>query len=182
MRELALHILDLARNSVEAGATAVELRVVEDEAAGRLEIVVSDNGRGMDEEAQVRATDAFYTSRTTRRWGLGLALFRATCERCDGGTQVRSRPGEGTVVSAWMRLGHVDCPPLGDIGAVVQALACEGDGLRVRYRHEAPGGVFEFDTAELVEELDGVPITEPAVLVWIAKRVNEGVREIGSRL
>jgi anti-sigma regulatory factor (Ser/Thr protein kinase) len=177
MRELSLHILDLARNSIEAGASELTIEVTELPAEDLLVVVVADNGRGMDEATRRRAADAFFTSRTTRRQGLGLALFQAMCERCEGSMEIESAPGQGTTVRARVRLGHLDRPPLGDMGGVIQSVACEADRVRLRYRHEAAGGVFALDTAELQREGEDVPVTSPAVLHWIGEHVREGLRE-----
>ena len=57
MRELSLHILDIARNSIEAGATALHLSIVEQRDRDTLELTVRDNGRGMDDETTRRAAD-----------------------------------------------------------------------------------------------------------------------------
>jgi hypothetical protein len=180
VKELALHLLDVARNSVEAGASSLAITVLEDPDADRLEMILEDNGRGMSPDQLLHATDAFYTTRTTRKVGLGLALLQATCERCGGGLEITSQPGDGTTVRAWLRLGDIDRPPLGDVGAVVQALACE-PGLAFRYRHVVHGKSFELDTLELQHELGDVALTSPPVLDWLRGHVHEGLREIGSR-
>ncbi len=181
MRELSLHLLDLARNSLEAGATQVTIELAEDPEEDTLRVTVQDNGRGMDTETVRRATDPFYTSRRTRRQGLGLPLFQAMCERCEGSLQIQSAPGEGTTVRGQMRLSHLDRPPLGDMGGVMQALACEAERVRVVYRHRAPGGLFELDTAALQRKLGEVRVTDPTVLHWIGEHVQAGLRELGSR-
>ena len=180
MRELSLHILDAVRNCIEAGATHVDLAVTEDTGRDRLEILIRDDGRGMDAEALARVTDAFYTTRTTRRVGLGVALFAATCEQAGGGLEVASTVGAGTLVRAHLRLGHVDRPPLGDMGAVIQALACEADRVALHYTHEVDGARFEVSTRELQEELMDVPVAQPMVLRWIASHVEAGLKYIGS--
>jgi anti-sigma regulatory factor (Ser/Thr protein kinase) len=181
VRELALHILDLARNSLEAGASLIVLEIREDPHADTLEIVIRDNGAGMAPEDARRALDAAYTTRTTRRWGLGLPLFRATCERSGGELTLTSVPGEGTRVRALMRLSHLDRPPLGDLGAVVQALACESPHAALHLRNEVNGNAFELDTRELQSELQDVPLTHPGVLHWLRGHVNCGLKEVGSR-
>jgi hypothetical protein len=180
MRELSLHILDLARNSQEAGATELTIEVTELPAEDLLRVLVRDNGRGMDAETLRRATDPFYTSRTTRRQGLGLPLFQAMCERCEGRLGIESAPGAGTSVRAQLRLSHLDRPPLGDMGGVLQSLACEADRVRLRYHHEVAGAVFALDTADLQRELGEVPVTTPPVLHWIGEHVRDGLREVGS--
>jgi hypothetical protein len=110
-----------------------------------------------------------------------LPLLRATCERCGGGLRIDSRPGEGTVVCGTLQLGHVDRPPLGDMGAVIQALACEADHASLRYRHQAGRRSFEIDTTELQRELGEVPVTDPRVLCWLAQFVTDHVRDVGSK-
>jgi anti-sigma regulatory factor (Ser/Thr protein kinase) len=181
MRELALHILDLARNSLEAGASVVFVGIREDPHADALEIVVRDDGAGMAPEDAQRALDAAYTTRSTRRWGLGLPLFRATCERSGGDLSITSAPGQGTEVHAVMRLSHLDRPPLGDLGAVVQALACEAPRADICLRLEVNGSAFELDTRKLQSELQDVPVTHPDVLHWLRGHVNCGLKEVGSR-
>ncbi|HEY3396613.1 MAG TPA: ATP-binding protein [Armatimonadota bacterium] len=181
MRELSLHLLDLARNSLEAGAASIDILVREDPARDELVITVADDGRGMDEEAVRRATDAFFTSRRTRKMGLGLALWRGTCERSGGGLEITSAPGAGTTVTGRLQLTHWDRPPLGDMGGVLQALACEAPAVHLRYRHEVGARHFDFDTRELQQELQEVPVCDPTVLHWLRGWVREELAEIGSQ-
>ena len=179
MRELALHILDLARNSIEAGATRLHLTVTEDPETDRLEITVADNGKGMEEATRAQVTSAFFTTRDSRRWGLGLPLFEAACERCGGAVEISSQPGEGTVVRGELRLGHLDRAPLGDMGAVIQALALESGQMALRYEHRVGEQSFVLDTGELQRELGEAPLSDPQVLVWLAEHVRKGLQEIG---
>jgi len=181
MRELSLHILDIARNSIEAGATALQVTIAEHPDTDTRELIVRDNGRGMDDEAAKRALDPFFTTRETRKVGLGLSLLRATCERCGGTLEIRSKPGEGTEVRGTMRLAHVDRPPLGDMGKVVQALACDAQRTTLRYRHQTDGKRFEIDTRDLQKELGEVPVTDPRVLCWLAEFVRNGIVSTGSK-
>jgi hypothetical protein len=129
----------------------------------------------MDEETLEHAASPFFTTRTTRRQGLGLSLMRATCERCDGALEIWSRPGEGTYVCGTMRLSHLDRPPLGDMGAVVQALACEGSHVSLRYRHIVDAREFLLDTSRVMCPLGTGRLNDPRVLCWIRGTVNEGV-------
>lgn len=178
MREIAHHILDIVRNSLEAGATRVQLAVSEDDRADRLVIEITDNGRGMTPEVLERVIDPFYTSRSTRRQGLGLPLLKATCDRCGGVLALRSTPGHGTVVRAEMQLGHLDRPPVGDMGAVIQALACEAEHLHLTYRHDIGPRHFGLDTNELQYELDDIFLRSPVVLDWLRRHVNESLGEL----
>ena len=178
MRDLALHVLDIARNAIDAGATRIELAITEDRRADTLELVVRDNGAGMDDEMLGWVLDPFFTTRDTRKVGLGLPLLQATCTRCEGDLQIDSQPGVGTCIHATMRLGSIDRPPLGDIGGVLQALACEAQTVCVRYAHQTNGGCFAVDTDQLQQELGDVPLAEPAVLRWLRQYTNEQVETL----
>jgi anti-sigma regulatory factor (Ser/Thr protein kinase) len=181
VRELALHILDIARNSLEAGATKLSVTVTERPSEDTLQVVVRDNGRGMDSQALSHAADPFYTTRTTRRVGLGLSLLKAACERCDGEFNVQSKPGKGTEIRCTLKLRHLDRPPLGDMGKAVQALACEAERTELCYRHRVGAKTFKIDTVQLQKELGEVPITDPRVLCWLAEFVKNGIVSVGSR-
>lgn len=179
MRELADHILDLMRNSLEAGADEIELEVVEDEGEDLLLISVRDNGRGFAPAALARATDAFYTTRTTRKFGLGLALLQCTCEQAGGTVEVISQPGHGATVRAQMRLSHLDRPPLGELASAIQAMGCHAAEIRLRYRHTASAGCYMLDTRQLDWDPEGLLCT-PSGLCRLAREVREGLRQIGS--
>lgn len=179
MRELSMHILDALENALEAGATQVELKVVEDIEADRLTIVVSDDGRGMDAAAARRALDPFYTTRTTRHVGLGLPLLAAAAKRCDGDLRLESAPEKGTRLTATFRYSHVDRAPLGNMADTVLAFMLGMDcGMRLRYEHQVDGRAFGLDTAEVEAELDGVPLSHPQVWAWLQLYLEEGETEL----
>ena len=178
MREIALHILDIARNSIEAGATRLLITVIEDERADGLTIEIVDNGRGMAEEELRHATDPFYTTRQTRRFGLGLSLLEATCQRCGGEMHLRSIDGHGTHVTASLQWSHLDRPPMGDMGASISALAAGAAQVQLTYRHGVNGQWLTIDTNALQYELDDVGLRTPTVLQWLTRHVNAQLREM----
>ena len=180
MRELALHILDVLENSLEAGAGQIELAVDEDAAADGLRIIVRDDGRGMDAETARRALDPFFTTRTTRHVGLGLPLFAAAAQRCDGELTLESVPGHGTTVTATFRRSHLDRAPLGDMTRTLLAflLSERAASLRFVYRHRVDGRAFDLDTAALRAELDEVPFSHPLVRDWLGEYIGEGEAEL----
>ena len=139
MKELSLHILDVAQNSISAGATRLELTLTED-AGGWLTVVIADNGRGMTPEFLSRATDPFTTTRTTRKVGMGLALYLLAAKQTGGTLSMESTPGQGTTVTATFDRKHLDCPPLGDLAGTVALLIQGSPTLDLRYRHTTPKG------------------------------------------
>lgn len=190
MRELALHVLDILQNTIEAGATRVTLTIDEDFPADRLTITATDNGRGMDAATVARVTDPFYTTRTTRHVGLGLPLCAMAAEQAGGRLRIASRAGAGTTVEATFQLSHPDRQPLGDMAGTLLAFLLSGRAPDLRYEHRirrgepcvvAPGAdtqaspmPFEFDTADIRAELGEVPFSHPAVAQWLAEFLEEG--------
>ncbi|MGB9886511.1 MAG: ATP-binding protein [Moorellales bacterium] len=179
MQELALHILDLFRNAVEAGARKVYIAVREDTVSGRLEIEVRDDGRGMTPEQARAARDPFYTTRATRRVGLGLALLEAAARQAGGDMKIESVPGKGTRVVASFRHGHLDRAPLGDLAVTLQVVVSEPE-VEVEYEHGRDGRIFRFSTRELDNSLGPQARQHPAVLAWVRRYVAEGERLLQS--
>ncbi len=175
MRELSLHILDCLENSIEAGATHITLTIEEDSALDRLAIIVEDNGRGMPPDLAARVLDPFVTTRQTRHVGLGLPLMAAAAERAGGRVTVRSRPGEGTVVTACFGLRHWDRAPLGDLPATLMGVLLAQPPVSLRYRHWVDGREFACDTATLHEALGDVPLSHPRVRAWLREYLTEGI-------
>ena len=178
MDEIALHILDIVYNSIEAGATTVELEIVESTVDDLLRIRVADNGRGMDPEMLQRALDPFATSRTTRKVGLGLSLLSANAEASNGHVSVESEPGRGTVVTAVFQASHIDRPPLGNMHSTLLVIAASAPQIDLRYRHERDGKVFVFSTGEIRAQLGDVPLTHPEVLHWLDEFIARGLRRV----
>ncbi|MDA8217627.1 MAG: ATP-binding protein [Dehalococcoidales bacterium] len=174
MRELSLHVLDLLQNSLEAEATEIALDVDEDREADHLEIVVTDNGRGMAPDLVREATDPFVTSRTTRRVGLGLPMLAAAASLCDGDLRVESTLGRGTSVTARFRLSHIDRAPLGDMTSTILSVLLREPPVVLRYRHRVGDSVFKFDSADVASELEDVPLSHPKVRHWLRELLTEG--------
>lgn len=173
MKELSLNILDVAKNSVAAGASAIGLTLTED-AVGKLTIVIADDGRGMAPEFLATVTDPFTTTRATRKVGLGLPLYRMAAEQTGGSLTIESAPGAGTTVTAVFDRRHLDCPPLGDLAGTVALLIQGSPDIAIRYRHTTPRGEAELSTDEMKAILgDDVSLAEPEVFAWIREYLSE---------
>jgi len=177
MRELSLHILDVLQNSREAGATLIELTIEEDLLSDRLTIMVRDNGRGMNETQLARIFDPFYTTRKTRHVGLGLPLFKAAAERCNGDLTITSQLEKGTTLQATFEHSHIDRAPLGDLAGALLVVILGGT-CDIHYAHRVDGKEFEFDTADFRAELGEVPLTHPEVRKWLQEFIADGERDL----
>ena len=180
MRELSLHILDLLENSLEAGASRIEVEITEDTVRNKLIISVTDNGRGMDAEALQRAVDPFFTTRTTRHVGLGIPLFKAAAQRCNGELSITSQPGVGTRVVVDFEREHIDRAPLGDISDTLLGVVLSHHKCDLHFTHRVDERVFEFDTFEMHQILGDIPLDHPRVRAWIEDLLAEGYRELYS--
>ena len=136
MEDISLHILDVVENSVAAGARSIEIAIIENENEGRLELVISDDGKGMNEALLSKVLDPFVTTRTTRRVGLGLSLLAQAARETGGDIEVESETGGGTTVKARFMLDHIDLKPLGDVTKTMEALVAGNPAVdfRLQYR------------------------------------------------
>ncbi len=177
MKELSLHILDIVQNAISAEAGEVVIRMEEDTAANTYMISISDNGRGMSPEVLERVTDPYYTSRRTRKVGMGIPLLMHSAEQAGGRVTIRSAPGEGTTVEAMFVHDHIDRPEMGDIAGVLVLLIGGNPGIRFRYEHRKDGRTYMLDTVEVQEVLEDMPISDPGVLKYIREMIRENLAE-----
>ena len=173
MKELSLNLLDVAKNSVSAGATRIDITLHEDK-EGWLTILIADNGRGMSPEFLAQVTDPFTTTRTTRKVGMGLSLYRMAAEQTGGSLDIQSTEGLGTAVTARFFRPHLDCPPLGGLAASVALLIQGSPDIHWEYRHTTPKGEASLSTEELKAVLgDDISLAEPEIFAWIEDYLSE---------
>ena len=171
--------MDVAENSVRAGATLTTILVDEQPQQDLLTIQIADNGCGMSEEMVARVISPFTTSRTTRKVGLGIPLIKQLADMTNGRFALQSRVGEGTVLQAEFQLSHLDLPPMGDLVGTMQSLlisAPESPELVLTY--EKNGKSFVFDTREVRAALGGLPLNLPDVLAWVKDFLTENIMEV----
>ncbi len=178
MRELSLHILDIVQNSISAGADTITVEIVEDIPENVLNISIIDNGCGMDEETLARVNGSFASSRTTRKVGMGIALFRAAAELSDGYLTLSSKKGEGTRTTAVFRHDSIDRMPLGDISGTMMLIVAKAQKFDLIYRHVWCGSEFVFSTKDVKEILEDSPIDSPEVLQYVKEYIHENLIEL----
>jgi len=135
MEDLSLHLLDIMENSIAASASRIEITIAEDTLGDLLSLEIRDNGKGMDAEARSKALDPFFTTRTTRRVGLGLPLLAQAARQSGGTFELVSEPGRGTTVKAAFQLSHPDMKPLGDIAETLRTILVSRPELDLRFRY-----------------------------------------------
>ena len=179
MIEISLHILDIVQNSIRANATLIEISINEDTNSNIMEIEISDNGCGMSEEFLKDVTNPFRTTRTTRKVGLGVPMFKSAAELTGGKFDITSELGRGTKVTAVFVHNSIDRQPLGDMAFTIASLVNSAPDIEFVYTHTFNGMSFDFDTREIRKTLGSeVPLTQPEVLSWIEDYINNETQNI----
>lgn len=178
--EISLNILDVAQNSIRANATLTEIIVDIDTVSDKLTVIISDNGCGMTDEQVRRVIDPFFTTRTTRKIGLGIPFFKMAAENTGGSFSIESEKGKGTVVTANFGLSHIDRMPLGDMNFTVHSLVTLNVDIDFLYRYSVDGKSFILDTREFREILGGVPFNTPEISEYIKEYLTENEAEVNN--
>ena len=178
MRELSLNVMDVAQNSVRAEASLVEILVEESDKNDFLTITIRDNGCGMSPEQVQQVIDPFFTTRTTRKVGLGVPLFKMSAEQTGGSFDIQSELGRGTQTKASYVKSHVDMTPLGDINSTVSILIRCNPDIDFVFTRTTDNGTFTLDTRELRVVLEGVSLDTPDVVEWIEEFLKEQTENI----
>lgn len=178
MNELSLHILDICQNSIKANATLIEIIVEENIDLNLFRITIHDNGHGMDEQTLSSVADPFFTTRSTRKVGLGISLFKMAAEQCNGSLKITSKVGYGTSVITTFEHDHIDRAPLGDIAETLMILLLNDVGIDIFYKHSYNNKDYVLDTREIKQVLGGIPLTDYDVIAWVKNNINEGITTI----
>ena len=178
MKDLSMHILDIVQNSIRAKASNILISIEEKPDADQFIIKIDDNGCGMGPEELSRAIDPFYTSRTTRKVGLGLSLLKQNAESAGGGFSIQSEKNKGTQLTAIFGFSHIDRPVLGDIVGTLMILFGTSDEINFIYRHQTPWGTFSVNTLEIKDMLDGVPIQTPEIRRFLSDYLSTNLKQI----
>lgn len=178
MTELSLNVLDVAQNSVRAKAALIEITVAADTRKDKLTITIKDNGCGMTEE-QVRAVeDPFFTTRTTRKVGLGVPFFKMAALSTGGDFSIESQINIGTVVTAVFGLSHIDRMPLGDMNSTIHMLITYNPTIDFVYQYMVDERQFVLDTREFRQILGDIPFDSPEVSEYIKEYLQENQAEV----
>jgi hypothetical protein len=186
VREIALHLLDIAENSVAAQSRNIRIAVHENLQRDLLSVSVIDDGRGMSEQTAQQVLDPFYTTRTTRKVGLGIPLLKLAAEMSDGGLSLVTELGKGTKVEASFRHSHIDRMPLGDLAVTFLTLLVSYPHIHWVFDyqiidHDGKSDEFNFDDVELKTVLGDMSMTEPQILKFVRGMLEEGIEAIASQ-
>lgn len=178
MRELSLNILDICKNSTKAKATVVEIELVSSESKDMFSIEIKDNGCGMEEEFLKSIADPFTTTRTTRKVGMGIPLFKMSAEQAEGSFEISSKLGFGTRVFASYKISSVDRMPLGDIASTMNILIAADPEIDFQLRISNETSRWDFSSLEVVEIVGVENIGEAEVVQYVYNMIKENSFDI----
>lgn len=180
--EISLNILDVAENGLRAEATEVEIRIEVNVEEDTLQVWIIDNGFGMTSEQMKQVTDPFFTTRTTRRVGLGVPFFREAALATGGNFEINSEPGIGTNVHATFGLSHIDRMPLGNMVDTMHTLILTNQQIDFRYVYRVEDREFVLDTREFREILGDVPFDLPEISIYIKEFLKTNTEEVNGNM
>ena len=172
---MSLHILDVAENSIKAQAHKIEIKIDENQDLDIFSLEINDDGIGMDTEMAERVLDPFFSTKTTRRIGLGLPLLAEAARAANGHFALESEPGKGTKVKATFQASHIDMKPLGDMALTLVTLIMGHPEVDILYWHKRNHELYSLDTEEVKSQLEGIPISSPEVIQFLKNHINEGL-------
>ncbi len=175
MEDISLHILDIAENSIAAGSTLIRISLMEDRKEDVFRVEISDNGKGIPDGLVAEVLNPFYTTRTTRKIGLGLSLLAQSARETGGTISIKSAEGAGTVVTAEFRPSHIDMKPLGNVAETLVVLIAGNPLTDFIFSFITDGDTFSFDTRQMKKVLEEVPINSPDVLAEIRKEIKQAL-------
>lgn len=173
MDTLSFHITDIASNCVRAGATQIVLDITVNN--DTVTIRIADNGCGMDTETVMHVTDPFYTTRTTRKVGLGIPFLKQNAEQTGGSIKIVSCPGKGTEITARFITSHIDCPPWGDLAGTVATLLTGTPDSNVSFSYRKGEEPFALSTDELKGIFEDIPLSHPKVILLVKEMIAENL-------
>lgn len=178
VKELSLHILDIVQNSIKAAASLIELSIVENSKENIFSIKIKDNGCGMDEETVKNVVNPFFTTRTTRKVGLGLPLLQEAALRCNGTFDIHSEKGVGTSVFCTFERNNIDRAPLGDISSTIMTIVNSLENCEFIFKHALDDKDYEFSTIKIKEILEESNLKSYDILLWIKENIEDSTKKL----
>ncbi|MEA3505335.1 MAG: ATP-binding protein [Bacteroidota bacterium] len=177
MKTISLHIMDIVQNSIRAKAQTVEIYIMASEKKNILDIIVKDDGKGMNAEMLEQITDPFTTSRKDRKVGLGISLLKQNAEKTGGSFSISSAPEKGTMLNATFTLNNLDTPPIGDIVDTMVALTSGNPNNDFIYSHITDAGEYTFKTKKVKKILGDIAIYDTQVTKFLREMIKENILE-----
>jgi signal transduction histidine kinase len=165
-------------------------------AESAVQLEVSDNGVGMDEDTRRRCLEPFFTTKGDRGTGLGLAMVYGMAKRHSAGLDIDSALGKGTTFRLTFRSGTAQIASTGrhalplfasralrvllvdDDPALLESLrsALQDEGHKVTTTNGGQAGIDAFRDAQRAGKLFDIVITDLGMPYVDGRQVVASVR------
>lgn len=178
MDDLSLTLYDLSINAIDADATMIHINFCIDDEKNRITLKIIDNGKGMSNKEIEQAYDPFYTTRKTRRVGLGIPYLKQLTEQCDGYMSIASTPSVGTTLSAHLKKDHIDCPPFGNLSETLYMLIIHQKAFDLIFQLTVNKKTIEIKKSDILEATQGLDLYRGSVKKAIQSYMTESINQI----
>ena len=178
MKTLSDHILDIIQNSIRANATLIEIIVEENKISDLCILRIGDNGCGMNKEILEQATNPFFTTRQTRKVGLGISLLKQNAEMANGKFSIQSELNKGTEIEATFQYSNVDRPELGDVWNTFYLTMLSNKNVLINYEHITNKGSFKISSAEIRSNIEGISMQQTELREAIRDLIKNNITDI----
>jgi hypothetical protein len=170
--------MDIVQNSIAANAKSIIIEVIDNSETDLLQMIVQDDGKGMDPEMVKMVIDPFITTRTTRKVGLGIPLLKEAAELANGFLKIESEIGKGTRLFVQFQRSHIDRMPMGDLSGTFLSLVIAYPDIHFVIKIQSDGKEFFYDDTEVKKELEGISFCEPCVIEYLRGLFESGVSNL----
>ena len=174
MDNLSAYLIDLTQNAIAAKASLIELTLTE---TNKLDIELHDNGCGMDETTLIKATSPYFTTRKTRKVGLGLSMIKLLSEQTEGTFDLQSKPHEGTKLHVSFDLHHIDMPPRGDLGEMVVLISIHQDVTEFIFTYQKHKEHYTYRLSDMKKML-GETLQDINIINFIKDYINQEIMKV----
>jgi len=178
LQDIAMYLLDIVNNSIRAEAKNIQISFTSFDSKNECNLKIVDDGCGMSEAQLEKVCNPFFTTRTTRKVGLGMSFLHQLATQCNGELSIDSKIGEGTSINLRYQRNHLDAPPLGDVAESLITLIQAKESINYQFVFENDFGQFALNTEEVKQMLEDVNIIEPSILLWLKEYIDEGLLQI----
>ena len=183
MVHLADFIHDITENAIRAKAEKIEITLELDNAKDIISMTILDNGQGIESDKLNQVVSPFYSSKTTRKIGLGLPFLKAAAQLCNGQFSIQSTIGEGTKVQASFQASHLDCPMFGDLANAIFCLMIHQDAKEIIYHQIINQSPITIDKDEIVQAIAPLTLNDSTIVLGVREYLQERIMtHLGGRL
>lgn len=141
MDDFVSYIFDLCQNSLAAHSRYLKIEIDKNK---MYQLKITDHGHGISKKNLEKCLSPFYTTRTTRKIGLGIPLFNDLVNQTNGTFKIKSIRFIKTTLQASLDHNHLDFPKEGDYGYLIADLIMHDNLKLLIFTYKNNNKIFTF--------------------------------------